>query len=311
MDDMNPFYHSSGFMNLLQSQQEDMSQFASGSTEVPAFSSQLSEEGSEEEGNEASDVKPKQSISRKKWTAKEDIVLVSAWLNTSKDPVIGNDQQGQSFWKRIAAYVAASPSLDGMPKREHAQCKQRWAKVNKIVTKFVGCHKTATTHKTSGQSEDDVMKLAHEIYYNDTKKNFTLDHAWRELKFDQKWCDQTTRGGKDNAKRRKCGDGNASSQPINVEDDSVMTRPPGVKAAKAKGRKSATVNEGKKPATGKGEAGQSVEHFQNLWELKEKDWDRKEKQSKYQMLESLLSRTEPLSDIDLFLKNKLITELWS
>ena len=93
---MNPFYQSSGFMDLLQSQQEDMSQFASGSTEVPAFSSQLSEEGSDLEGSE-DEVKPKQSISRKKWTAKEDIVLVSAWLNPSKDPVIGNDQQGQSF----------------------------------------------------------------------------------------------------------------------------------------------------------------------------------------------------------------------
>ena len=307
---MNPFYQSSGFMDLLQSQQEDMSQFASGSTEVPAFSSQLSEEGSDLEGSE-DEVKPKQSISRKKWTAKEDIVLVSAWLNTSKDPVIGNDQQGQSFWKRIAAYVAASPSLDGLPKREHAKCKHRWGKVNKSVTKFVGCYKTTTTHKTSGQSEDDVMKLAYEIYFNDTKKNFTLDHAWRELRYDQKWCEATSRKGDENAKRRKCGDGNASSQPIHVEDDSVMSRPPGVKAAKAKGRKSAIVKEGKKPATVKDDSGQSVEHFQNLWELKEKDWDRKEKQSKHQQLERLLSKTEPLSDIDLFLKNKLITDLWS
>ncbi|EFH43040.1 hypothetical protein ARALYDRAFT_497026 [Arabidopsis lyrata subsp. lyrata] len=269
-----------------------MSQFASGSTEVPTFSTQLSEEGSEEEGNEASDVKPKQSISRKKWTAKEDIVLVSAWLNTSKDPVIGNDQQAKEDIVLVSAWLNTSKDphmlLLVLPSTECQ--RESMLNVNKGRQRSIKLSPSLWVVIRQQQ----LIKLV--IYYNDTKKNFTLDHAWRELKFDQKWCDQTTRGGKDNAKRRKCGDGNASSQPINVEDDSVMTRPPGVKAAKAKGRKSATVNEGKKPATGKGEAGQS---------------DRKEKQSKYQMLESLHSRTEPLSDIYLFLKNKLITELWS
>ena len=80
----------------------------------------------------------------------------------------------------------------------------------------MACYKTTTTHKTSGQSEDDVMKLAYEIYFNDTKKNFTLDHAWRELRYDQKWCEATSRKGDKNAKRKKCGDGNASSQPIHA-----------------------------------------------------------------------------------------------
>uniref|UniRef100_A0A0D3DJN9 Myb-like domain-containing protein n=1 Tax=Brassica oleracea var. oleracea TaxID=109376 RepID=A0A0D3DJN9_BRAOL len=62
---------------------------------------------------------------RRKWTPTEDVVLISAWLNTSKDPVVGNEQKAIAFWKRIAAYVAASPKLAGMSKREPTHCKQR------------------------------------------------------------------------------------------------------------------------------------------------------------------------------------------
>ncbi|XP_010518546.1 PREDICTED: uncharacterized protein LOC104793816 [Camelina sativa] len=37
--------------------------------------------------------------SRKRWSAQEDIHLISAWLNTSKDHVVSNEQQKGSFWK--------------------------------------------------------------------------------------------------------------------------------------------------------------------------------------------------------------------
>ncbi|KAG7585564.1 hypothetical protein ISN45_Aa02g009180 [Arabidopsis thaliana x Arabidopsis arenosa] len=86
-----------------------------GSSEVPAFSTQSSDEGSEGEA------RPNVGISRKKWSPKEDVVLISAWLNTSKDHVIRNEQKSNSFWKRIAAYVASSPQLDDLPKREHTK----------------------------------------------------------------------------------------------------------------------------------------------------------------------------------------------
>ncbi|KAG7577749.1 Myb-like domain [Arabidopsis thaliana x Arabidopsis arenosa] len=224
----------SGFMNLLHSQQE-----VPGSSEVPLYSTQWSDEGSEDEA--IATATPKVGVSRKKWKPKEDLVLISAWLNTSKDPIVGNDQKGGSFWKRIAAYVSNSPQLEGFPKRESAQCKQRWGKVNEIVNKFVGCYAAATNQKASGQSEDDVMKMAHQLYFNDMQKKFSLDHAWRELRFDQKWCGAPTI---ESSKRRKGVNGAAhptSFQPMSVDDGERMRRPPGVKAAKAQGKKTATV----------------------------------------------------------------------
>ena len=32
---------------------------------------------------------------RRKWSAKEDKILIVAWLNTSKDPVASNEQKAE------------------------------------------------------------------------------------------------------------------------------------------------------------------------------------------------------------------------
>ncbi|XP_010474134.1 PREDICTED: glutathione S-transferase T3-like [Camelina sativa] len=143
--------------------------------------------------------------SRKRWSAHEDINLISAWLNTSKDPVVSNEQRLNSFWVRVAAYYKSNGGG------------------------------TASTRKKSGESEDDVIKLAHEIYMNDIKKPFILEHCWRELKHDQKWIMEEC-----SSKRTKLqSDGTYSSSPAN---DGAEMRPSGVKAAKKKGKKLASVS---------------------------------------------------------------------
>ncbi|XP_018479023.2 glutathione S-transferase T3-like [Raphanus sativus] len=127
------------------------------------------------------------SLQRKKWSIKEDVVLISAWLNTSKDAIMSTDQKAGAFWKRIVDYVNASPVLSGAVPREWSQCKQRWGRINEQVCKFVGCYEAAVREQASGQNENDVMKAAHDIFFNDLGIKFTLEHCWRELRFDQKW----------------------------------------------------------------------------------------------------------------------------
>ncbi|KAG2298634.1 hypothetical protein Bca52824_035106 [Brassica carinata] len=78
-----------------------------------------------------------------------------------------------------------------------------------------------------------------------------------------------------------------------------MARPIGVKAAKAKAKKSV------------GEEGKNLREFQQMWEIKAKDLAMKDKLSKTKLLDSLLEKTEPLSDIEVALNNKLITEMLS
>lgn len=83
------------------------------------------------------------SKERRTWSLKEDQILIGAWLNTSKDSVVSNEQKTGAFWKRIVQYYNASPYLVGTISRELGQCKQRWARINEQVCKFVGCYDAA------------------------------------------------------------------------------------------------------------------------------------------------------------------------
>ena len=73
---------------------------------------------------------------RRKWTPTNDILLISSWLNKSKDPVVNNEQKSGAFWTRVAAYFAARPPVAGCEQREPSHCKQRWYKINDLVCKF-------------------------------------------------------------------------------------------------------------------------------------------------------------------------------
>ncbi|KFK24311.1 hypothetical protein AALP_AAs59294U000100, partial [Arabis alpina] len=101
-----------------------------------------------------------------------------------------------------------------------------------------------------------------------------LEHAWNELKNEQKWCVFSS-GVKDvhgsSSKRRKLDGGStqsASSQSVNnVHDDSdqpVEVRPHGVKAAKGKMKKTVS-----KTATDL-EQVKKLERIQTVWDIKQK-----------------------------------------
>ncbi|XP_024006271.1 glutathione S-transferase T3-like [Eutrema salsugineum] len=250
MDSQNAFSQSEGFVNLLTSQipPDNYSPCTElGSSDFPVFSTQGSDE-------------PTISKVRKQWTPKEDLVLISAWLNTSKDPIVGNEQRAGAFWQRI-------------------ECKQRWGRLNDQVCKFVGAYEAAQKQRTSGQNENDVMKAAHEIFFNDYLIKFTLEHAWRELRHDQKWCSSSYPASKDGekAKRRKVEDSANSSSSVHervADDVFVEAKPPGVKASKAKAKKSA--------------GGKEVKDFASVWQIKQRDLELKDKITDKRLLEKLV-----------------------
>ncbi|KAL1208085.1 Glutathione S-transferase T3 [Cardamine amara subsp. amara] len=299
MGSSNPNRFGLNFMDLLSSQQEPnnleiLPSFSPSieisSSEVPHFSSQNSDaQNIDENAREA----------RHRWTALEDVVLISAWLNTSKDPIVGNEQKAAAFWERIAAYYAASAGVADKPKRGASQCKQRWKKINESANKFVGCYSQASTRRSSGQSEDDVLQMAYELYFNDHQVKFNLEHAWLELRHDQKW---STSKGNDKSKRTKLTEGGTYSSSSNTTcnvDEEACRRPPGVKASKGKAKKSGTSEESE---------ASSLLKFERMWALKEKDTGARERLSKQRLLDSLIAKTD-LSEPKLNLKNKLIAEM--
>ncbi|XP_010490140.1 PREDICTED: glutathione S-transferase T3-like [Camelina sativa] len=205
-------------------------------------------------------------------------MLVSVWLNTSKDPVTSNEQRQVAFWGRIANYFASCPNVVGRPKREASHCKQRWGRINELVCKFVGCYDAATREKSSGQNEDDVMKLAHQIYFTDHGARFTLEHAWRDLRYDKKWCASTSI--KVNGVKRGRVSVGVSEQdahhPIDV--DEPLPRPPGVKAAKGKSKKSSNTQPIDVEEDGKAYFECQLERVSRMYEMKKKDFELKEKE---------------------------------
>ncbi|CAG7895045.1 unnamed protein product [Brassica rapa] len=62
---------------------------------------------------------------RKTWSPADDVLLISSWLNTSKDPVVSTEQKSGAFWTRIAAYFAASRQDGGSDQRGASHCKHR------------------------------------------------------------------------------------------------------------------------------------------------------------------------------------------
>ncbi|XP_013633380.1 PREDICTED: glutathione S-transferase T3-like [Brassica oleracea var. oleracea] len=268
---------NTNFVDLLNSQQDIVFGFGQDNAEVSSSQVPIFGENSTAERKE-----------RRTWSPTDDIVLISSWLNTSKDPIVGNEQKSGTFWTRASAYFSASPKLAGREQRDSNHCKQRWHKINDLVGKFCGAYEAATREKSSGQNETDVLKHAHEIFFNNHHKKFKLEHAWKELRNDQKWCDLATSKPDRSSKRRKCD-----------EAGQATTRPLGVKASKGHG-KHKNKTEIHSPAG-----------FQSMWDIKKEDLAIKERVSKIKLLEILIAKTEPLAGYEEALEKKLITELFT
>ncbi|XP_022566578.1 glutathione S-transferase T2-like [Brassica napus] len=148
------------------------------------------------------------------------------------------------------------------------------------VCKFVGSYEAALKEQASGQNENDVMKAAHDIFLNDYQAKFSLEHAWRELRFDQKWRSNClSRDGVKDKKKEAAG----------MVPDEEEVRPPGVKACKAAKRK----KHGKEAA---------FDQLHSMLVVKENI-------GKQKLLDRLLARKDTLSDIEVSLKNKLVSEM--
>ena len=107
--DYNPYTQTPNFVELLNSQQDSVFRLVEESQGTEASSQFCSVEESQPT--------PAERRERRKWTPTADIVLISSWQNTNKDPVVGNEQRSGAFWKRIAAYFTASLKIAALEQR--------------------------------------------------------------------------------------------------------------------------------------------------------------------------------------------------
>ena len=132
--------------------------------------------------------------------------------------------------------------------------------------------------------------MAHDIFYTDQESKFTLEHAWCVLRYEQKWLNLNSTKASGSSKR-KTVETDSQTSTTSVGEEEI--RPKGVKAAKAK-RSNAK--------------GKSVAEYTTVWEIRKEDLERKDKLSKLFILDTLLAKTEPLSEAEEVAKNKLLAE---
>ncbi|XP_010462934.1 PREDICTED: glutathione S-transferase T3-like [Camelina sativa] len=290
MSSYNTFSQSSSYLDLLNSQGESLNEDNS-SYEIPQWNSQQSP-----------DVPLSQEApvrkDRKKWNPADDEILISAWLNTSKDPIIANQQKGGSFWQRVQKYYTESPhAIANGEQGLNINCKQWWFKINEFTNKFCGAYAAAERLNSSGHSENDVLKVAHEIYFSDYKTKFTMEHCWCLLRFEQKFLNQNainTPSPSVRTKRKPVGAAD-QSEATHTEQDSEI-RPQGIKAAKADRKNS---------------QGKALAEYTSMWEVKRVDMAEKEKLQKLGILDTLLAKPEPLSAADQLIKDKIVAQYFA
>jgi len=198
------------------------------------------------------------------FTKAEDKVICSAFLNVSKDAVIGVNQSSGGYYKRIHAYFN-----DHKPEgsnRSQIAIRNRWGLIQKSVNKFCNFKSAIDRRDESGKNEQDKIDDAVKIYEKD--ESFLFMHCWKLLRNEDKWNDKVLELNTSGAPVKGVATSEASSVEIQSgQDKSEEPRPEGRDSAK-------------KRARGLGDAGSSaaVEVLQQLNDRNEKSEVKQEQQ---------------------------------
>ncbi|XP_024016363.1 glutathione S-transferase T3-like [Eutrema salsugineum] len=138
--------------------------------------------------------------------------------------LLAKNKQGPCGWQRakVRSFLEEDCGVlcrksEACMKCEGGQCKQQWYKINDLVCKLFGAYESASREKASGMNENHVIKMAHQIFFSDQKKKFNLEHAWKELRNDQKWSELSSTKADATSEKRRAEEGSHSPSAITEE----------------------------------------------------------------------------------------------
>ena len=189
---------------------------------------------------------------RLRWGGVEDSLLISGWMNTSKDAIRGTNQCSNTYWNRVSSYY--NERREDLPSRSWKQCKNRFQKLNALASKFTGVYAISERGRMSGESHDDVLARAHVLYTEQYKSKFNHENIWRMLKNLPKWqssIQPTSSKQGDSSKRTKVNEFGAYTSSSNVgtpsseggTPDSSFVRPLGRTSSKRAGKRPVSTTE--------------------------------------------------------------------
>ncbi|TVU40734.1 hypothetical protein EJB05_14207, partial [Eragrostis curvula] len=185
---------------------------------------------------------------------KEDILLVSACLNVGMDAIQGADQSQGTYWERIHEYFHEYKSFES--NRTESSLMSRWSGIQHDVNVFCGCVTRIFDRNRSGESYDDKITAACELFKAEDKKHrkFAYMHCWKILKDKPKWMERRKEIGSAKNTSNKKQKRVANSSPASVAPagapvvaaaaggaDEPSGRPDGRKKEKQKLRQRSTI----------------------------------------------------------------------
>ena len=99
----------------------------------------------------------------KKFDQKEDVVICSAWLNVSKDPIHGANQTRLSFWRRIHDFFEKNKETPAV--RTESSIMHRWLTIQKDVNKYCSCYEAIEHRNQSGATIQDMVCFCSWFFY--------------------------------------------------------------------------------------------------------------------------------------------------
>lgn len=117
------------------------------------------------------------------FTKEEDIVICSAFLNVSKDPITGVNQNSGGYYKRMHEYFNKRKPEGS--NRSQISIQHRWGAIQKAVNKFCALKSSVDRRNESGKSEQDRIDDA--VFMYEKGEPFVFMHCWKLLRNEAKW----------------------------------------------------------------------------------------------------------------------------
>ncbi|CAN6349095.1 unnamed protein product [Urochloa humidicola] len=139
-------------------------------------------------GNDGN-AEPDRTSRRLSWTEVEDLRLVNAWLNTSRQ-----SNSKKHYWANVVGVYNRNTPKDR--RRARMQLKTHWQRINKKTAHLYDCWCQVKAKYSSVQSEkiqlmDKTWAMyneeAREMYLEEAKHHFPFSHCWKAVWDQPKW----------------------------------------------------------------------------------------------------------------------------
>ncbi|XP_075652643.1 glutathione S-transferase T2-like [Castanea sativa] len=175
------------------------------------------------------------------FSVEEDQLLVSAWLNTSVDPVSSNEQTQATFRQKVWEYFTQYNKYGNT--RTITSLLSRWGLISERTNKFAGCMAKVNALHKRGITEQDQIINAKALFLEIHQKPFLLEHCWLMLKDQPKFANLNGRSRASvpqTPESTSIGEGGEGDCGSGLGDGCNLEKPIGKKAEKANRRNKAT-----------------------------------------------------------------------